>query len=45
LAGFLVGSFGLGMLSNYNVDINLLGYHLAFKLPEINFASGDFKYR
>ncbi|MCJ7572059.1 MAG: cation:proton antiporter [Candidatus Thermoplasmatota archaeon] len=43
LAGFLVGSFGLGMLSNYNVDMNLLGYHLAFNLPEINFASGDFK--
>jgi Kef-type K+ transport system membrane component KefB len=43
LAGFLLGSFGLGMLSNYNVDMNLLGYHLAFNLPEINFASGDFK--
>jgi Kef-type K+ transport system membrane component KefB len=43
LAGFLLGSFGLGMLSNYNFDINLLGYPLAFKFPEINFASGDFK--
>ena len=31
------------MLSNYNFDMNLLGYHLAFNLPEINFASGDFK--
>ncbi len=43
LAGFLLGSFGLGMLSNYNFDINLLGYPFAFKFPEINFASGDFK--
>lgn len=43
LAGFLVGSFGLSMLSNYNIDTNLLGYHLTFNLPEINFASGDFK--
>jgi len=43
LAGFLLGSFGLGMLSNYNVDMTLLGYHLAFNLPEINFASGWFE--
>ena len=43
IAGFLVGSFGLGMLSNFNADINLLGQHLTFNLPEINFASNDFK--
>ena len=43
LAGFLLGSFGLGMLSNYNFDMNILGYPLAFNFPEINFASDNFK--
>lgn len=43
LAGFFLGSFGLGMLSNYNFNMTLLGYPLAFNFPEINFTSGSFK--
>ncbi len=43
IAGFLLGSFGLGMLSHYNFNINLLGYHLVINLPEINFSSGEFE--
>jgi Kef-type K+ transport system membrane component KefB len=43
LAGFLLGSYGLGILSNYNFNINLLGFSQTINLPEINFASNGFE--
>lgn len=43
MAGFLLGSYGLGILSNYNFNINLLGFNQTINLPEINFSSNEFE--
>lgn len=43
LAGFLLGSFGLGMLSGKTCIINFLENQWTIILPQINFASGDFE--
>ncbi len=43
IAGFILGGSGLGLLSNHHIDMGVIGYQLTLNLPEINYASGDFR--
>lgn len=43
IAGFLLGGFGLGVLSNKTYIIHFFENNFTVSLPEINFAYGDFE--